>query len=208
MSQIPSGLAPRKQPRQQRAVATVAAILDASADLLSSQGYARTSTNQIAARAGVSVGSLYQYFPNKDALMTALLERHHADIEKLVAATLVDLRDASVPIRRSVRRMLAGLRALHEADPKLARAIELAQIESPALHAVFSRREEKFRGYLETVLRERPDVRRGDHGLMAALLSEIIESVSRSLMHGPGRTFDHEGALDEATEAICRYVEA
>ena len=43
---------------------------------------------------------------------------------------------------------------------------------------------------------------------MAALLSEIIESVSRSLMHGPGRTFDREGALDEATEAICRYIEA
>jgi AcrR family transcriptional regulator len=69
-------LAPRKLPRQARSQATVDAILDATAQVLLERGYAGTSTNLVAERAGVSVGSLYQYFPNKDALLAALHEQH------------------------------------------------------------------------------------------------------------------------------------
>jgi AcrR family transcriptional regulator len=71
-----TALSPRKLPRQARAQVTVAAILDATAQVLVERGYAHTSTNAVAQRAGVSVGSLYQYFPNKNALIAALRERH------------------------------------------------------------------------------------------------------------------------------------
>ena len=69
-------VSPRKLPRQARSQATVDALLDATAQVLVERGYARTTTNAVAERAGVSVGSLYQYFPNKDALITALQQRH------------------------------------------------------------------------------------------------------------------------------------
>jgi AcrR family transcriptional regulator len=69
-------LSPRKRPSQSRSAATVKAILDATARILVERGYAATSTNAVAERAGVSVGSLYQYFPNKDALIAALHTRH------------------------------------------------------------------------------------------------------------------------------------
>ena len=52
---------------------TVEAILDATARVLVREGYARTSTNRVAAVAGVSIGSLYQYFPNKESLVAALV---------------------------------------------------------------------------------------------------------------------------------------
>jgi AcrR family transcriptional regulator len=68
--------APRKSPRQERSRRTVERILDAATRIFHEQGYAGATTNDIADEAGVSVGSLYQYFPNKDALLFALTQRH------------------------------------------------------------------------------------------------------------------------------------
>ncbi|MEJ1992433.1 MAG: TetR family transcriptional regulator [Maritimibacter sp.] len=70
--------APRKQGRQSRAKATEAAIVEAAARILESAGAAGLTTNHIAERAGVSIGSLYQYFPNKQAVIAALLRREWA----------------------------------------------------------------------------------------------------------------------------------
>ena len=66
---------PRKRPLQQRAIATVEAIVEASAHILEKDGFEHYSTNAIAERAGVSIGSLYQYFPSKDAITRALIAR-------------------------------------------------------------------------------------------------------------------------------------
>ncbi|GGC66390.1 TetR/AcrR family transcriptional regulator [Undibacterium terreum] len=68
-------LTPRKTPGQGRAVATVAAILEAAARILETEGLAAYTTNAVAALAGVSIGSLYQYFPSKDAITRALINR-------------------------------------------------------------------------------------------------------------------------------------
>jgi AcrR family transcriptional regulator len=65
----------RRKPTQERAVATVEAILEATARILVEDGYAQASTNRIAKRAGVSIGSLYHYFPDKDTIIDALVER-------------------------------------------------------------------------------------------------------------------------------------
>ncbi|HEV2677937.1 MAG TPA: TetR/AcrR family transcriptional regulator [Aliidongia sp.] len=76
----PAGLNPRKSPAQSRAVETVAAVLEAAARILEERGFAGYTTNAVAERAGVSIGSLYQYFPGKDALMVALIERETATL--------------------------------------------------------------------------------------------------------------------------------
>src|SRR5262250_1602249 len=66
----------RKSASQQRSRATVDALLEATARILIKEGYDRASTNRIAHVAGVSIGSLYQYFPSKEALVAALIDRH------------------------------------------------------------------------------------------------------------------------------------
>lgn len=78
-----STLEPRKVPRQRRSKATVEAILDACAEAVERLGYHRLTTHAVADRAGVSVGTLYQYFPNKDAVAGALAVRA---LERLLAA--------------------------------------------------------------------------------------------------------------------------
>lgn len=73
-AQVPD-LAPRKRPVQARSRATVDALVEACAGLLAERGYARTTTNHIAERAGVNVASLYEYFPGKDAIVAQVAER-------------------------------------------------------------------------------------------------------------------------------------
>mgnify|MGYP003597153915 FL=1 len=74
-TQIASGN-PRKEPKQSRARVTVEAILEATAHILTEGGYDALTTNHVAKRAGVSIGSLYQYYPSKEALVGELMDRH------------------------------------------------------------------------------------------------------------------------------------
>ena len=75
---------PRKQPVQARSTETVGAILDATLQVLTRVGKERLTTTRVAARAGVSVGTLYQYFPNKVALLQACLRRHMREVIRSV----------------------------------------------------------------------------------------------------------------------------
>src|SRR5271165_1676775 len=72
-------LQPRKLPSQPRSEETVEAILQAAAQVFERHGYAAGTTNRIAERAGVSIGTVYQYFPNKDAILVALALQHLAE---------------------------------------------------------------------------------------------------------------------------------
>lgn len=204
---LPSGLAPRKLPRQERSQTTVAAILEAAIELFSTRGFADTSTNAVARRAGISIGSLYQYFPNKDAIIVALFDRHLDGVERLVAESLGWLRDPSVRLRDGIRRLLESLAALHDRDPRLAHATDPHGAGAIAGEALLRRRETQFRQHLVAVLEARPDVRPGNRELMATLLYEIVEAMSRTLMHGAAKRFARKAAFEEATEAICRYLE-
>ncbi len=88
---------PRKRPRQQRSRELVARILDEAARLFETLGYHDTNTNHVAEAAGVSIGSLYQYFPNKDALLVGLAERHLDEVEPRLATLAERLRDQQPP---------------------------------------------------------------------------------------------------------------
>ena len=113
----------RKRPRQQRACATWHAILDAAAQLFSEHGYAATSTNKVAERAGVSIGSLYQYFPNKDALLLALAERHIGEAGEELAATFTALDQQQPDLDNTITRLIDVTVALHQRDPAMHRLL-------------------------------------------------------------------------------------
>ena len=204
---LPRLLAPRKRPVQGRSQSTVEAILAAAVELFASRGYARTNTNHLAERAGVSVGSLYQYFPNKDAILMALVERHLDAVDVVIQASLTDMADPGVPLRHGIRRMLERLLEVHDVNPGLTKAVETQVGQMPRIPAAFHERERLYAVSLERALRARPDVRAGNRALMASLLFEVAETASAWLAHGQASAATRHEALDEATEAICRYVE-
>lgn len=204
---LPRRLAPRKLPRQERARRTVEAILEAAVEVFAARGHGGANTNLIARRAGVSVGSLYQYFPGKDAILTALLARHLASVDGVIRGSLPALADPAVSLREAVRALLGGLLGLHEADPFLARAVEETAGRMPRVPEALHAYEATYLRELERILASRPDVRRGDPALMARLLFDVTEAASGWLAHGGAEGFDRDSALDEATELLCRYVE-
>lgn len=112
-----SRASPRKTPRQERAKVTVDAILEAAAHILVSDGYEDTTTKRVAERAGVSIGSLYQYFPSKDALVMALAERHVEQMLALVERSL-QLGAEQSPLE-TARRIAGALRDAYAVNPRL-----------------------------------------------------------------------------------------
>ncbi|GGP18320.1 TetR/AcrR family transcriptional regulator [Silvimonas iriomotensis] len=113
---------PRKSPRQARSQLMVETILQATARVLSERGLAGTNTNAVAERAGVSVGSVYQYFPNKEALINALHERHVLQMETLILDSLDQL--AGKTLLEAVECMIEAVHEAHLLEPALHRALE------------------------------------------------------------------------------------
>jgi AcrR family transcriptional regulator len=104
-------------PRQDRARATVEAILQAATYILVRDGYEAMTTNRIAERAGVNIASLYQYFPNKQAILGELMQRHVASVRGSLASKLATSRGRST--RERVRAMIEITSTTHAVDPKL-----------------------------------------------------------------------------------------
>jgi AcrR family transcriptional regulator len=115
-------LSPRKAPRQSRSQATVTAILDATARILVERGFAAASTNAVAERAGVSVGSLYQYFPNKEALIAALHARHGEQMMAVIQRALTKAMDATLD--DALRGLIEATVEAHRVDADLHRVLE------------------------------------------------------------------------------------
>ncbi|HSN30139.1 MAG TPA: TetR/AcrR family transcriptional regulator, partial [Kofleriaceae bacterium] len=112
---------PRKRPRQSRSQATVDSLLGATARVLVRDGFDGLTTNAVAVAAGVSIGSLYQYFPNKEALVAALIEQHIEKMNSLVLAELAAV--ATLPIGEAARRVIELTIKMHTIDPKLHRVL-------------------------------------------------------------------------------------
>src|SRR5690349_12670899 len=112
---------PRKHASQKRSHATIDALIEATARILVRDGFDKASTNRIACEAGVSVGSLYQYYPGKEALVAAVIERHNRDLMKLVREAVADV--AAQPIDIGLRKLVAAAIEAHRLDPRLHRVL-------------------------------------------------------------------------------------
>lgn len=113
---------PRKTASQKRSQVTVEAILDATARVLVREGYARASTNRIALVAGVSIGSLYQYFPSKEALVAALIARHNRDMLILLETSMRECAKDNLPT--AMRELIRAMFAAHRVEPELHRILK------------------------------------------------------------------------------------
>lgn len=115
---------PRKTPRQQRSRQTVDTLLEAAAQVFTREGAAAT-TNRIAERAGLSIGTLYQYFPNKESMLHALAERHVLEAGQRLGEVFARLRAEEPPFDEGLRAIMTVVADLHH--------------DRPALHALLHR---------------------------------------------------------------------
>lgn len=194
---------PRKLPTQGRAKATVDTILRATAHVLATEGYAKASTNRVAEVAGVSVGSLYQYFPNKDALVLAVAEDHSRVMLDLLMEVAGRYRDGS--LSEGVRHLVAGMIKVHAIDPALHRAL-LQQL----LHLGLSHFDD-VQGQVRALVAAWLEVRRNelqvaDTRITAFVLVAAVESVVHAAVFEDPALLKEQAFEDEIVRLILRLL--
>jgi len=126
-------IAPRKMPVQDRSKQTVEFILQASISILESDGMKGFNTNAIAKKAGVSIGSLYQYFPSKDAIMNELIQRYFKDQDAQIYQYIESL-DRGTDIKFVIDMFIERFYEILLSQPQVSRIL-LKQVDSAALRS-------------------------------------------------------------------------
>jgi AcrR family transcriptional regulator len=196
-------LSPRKAPRQSRSQATVTAILDATARILLERGVAAASTNAVAERAGVSVGSLYQYFPNKDALIAALHARHGEQMMAVIQRALTTAMDATLD--DALAGLIEATVEAHRVDADLHRVLEQ---QLPGLDQHDAQHDE-YIGVMEDrvvalLARHRDQIAVPDLKLAAFMLM----NASHALIHAVVLQRPKGVSLKAATQQIVRMMKS
>ena len=191
-----------KIPRQTRSRATVAAIVEAATRILEREGYAGTNVNHVAELAGVSVGSLYQYFPTKEALVGAVAQDLTAKMLAEFGKDLMPLATAPLPhaIRGIVERAIAAFRL----NPRLRRVLRdevptsFPYMQTPEFDAAL---EQILVSYLD---QQRALLRPRDPRLAVRILMCSVHAIADDLVREDG--VDLETLTDEACDLVARYL--
>jgi len=167
----------RKEPRQQRSRETVEAILQATARILAERGWGGLTTNHVAGVAGVSVGSLYQYFPNKLSLIEAVRRRHFHE----VLAALEAAGDRGKSRVQRVEGLVDGMIRAHGRDPAVHQVL-MEEVprgrESKTAHDAF---EAEYLGRYESLIGNSrgPRSRRIAAQVLAAAIAGVVHDAAR-----------------------------
>ena len=195
---------PPKPPRTDIGAAIVESILAAAELVIDQEGLARFTTNRVAERAGVSVGSLYQYFPNKEAVLAELARR----LERRTREQLAEiLRGSSeIPLEETAARvvdaMLGGIgglafrRALLQEVPGAWREDAESQVDA------------EMREQVRELLAARGDVRRGEHALMAWVIAHAVEGAVEAAVRAAPELVRTPSFRAELIELVSCYVRA
>src|SRR6478609_6854306 len=197
---------PRKSAVQERSRVTVHALLEATARILVREGFDKASTNRIAEVAGVSVGSLYQYFPCKEALVASLIDRHNDDVMQIVQGELAEA--VNLPIDQGVRKLVAMAVKAHRIDPRLHRVLaeQIPRVGKLENVETFNRQNyAMFAAYLE---RHRHEIRVVDLEMAAFICVTSIEALTHMAVVHRKIASDEamEALIDETTRLVVGYL--
>jgi AcrR family transcriptional regulator len=191
-----------RKPRQRRAQQTVDAILGAVVRILKRESAQAVTTNRIAEVAGVSIGSVYQYFPDKRAIFAALHQRHIEEIDRIIETALVE--HATSSFDGLIGTLIEAMVDAHTADPEL----------YAALFTEVPHRSEGTRGFSERLhgafrlaiaSRSQELKPRRDLDKLAFVVTHMVDSLSHGavLWRPPGLSL--AAAKEEAVRAVLAY---
>ncbi|KGM34431.1 TetR family transcriptional regulator [Inquilinus limosus] len=194
----------RKQPQQARSEGLVAAILEAAVQVLAKEGAQRFTTARVAEKAGVSVGSIYQYFPNKAAILFRLQSDEWRQTSDLLGTILAD--DRTPPLERLRRLVHAFLRseceeaairgALNDAAPLYRDAPEATEVRAAGRRA--------GKAFMREALPDVPDAARD---LAGHLVMTTLSEVGKSFSDQPRTAAEIEAYADALADMLCAYLE-
>ena len=195
----------RRKPQQHRSRQTVEAVLDAVIRLLKREGFAALTTNRIAEVAGVSIGSVYQYFPDKRAVFAALHQRHIERVDRLIAGVLIE--HATSPLDDLIRALLEALVDEHTHDPEL-----FALLASEVPHRAKGSRDFATRlhgAFLLAISARAREFKKGrDLNKVAFVVTNMVDSLAHAAALRRPADLSLADVKAEAVEAVLAYLHA
>jgi AcrR family transcriptional regulator len=197
----------RKSASQMRSRLTVDTLLEATARVLVKEGYDRASTNKIAAAAGVSIGSLYQYFPGKEALVAAVIDRHMNEIMQVTRNALVKV--AARPLEAAARELVSAGIDAHRVDPALHRVLAeqvplVGRLEN--IEAIERDTYALVRGYLDA---HRDEIGVADLDVAAFVCVTAVEALTHAAVLRRPEILTGENVerfVDNVTRLVVHYL--
>ena len=196
---------PRKTPVQARAKVTWNVILDAAAQVLRKRGYEDATTDRIAERAGVSIGSIYEYFPNKEAIFAALMLRWNEE-RWVVLSAFLEKEEETAGLEASVRATVRARIAATLLNPELNTALNLEMPHHITAEPGKVMFEEFQRISLEKLSVHRDELREGDLELMAELVIHATHAMVDNLAASNPKRLASQEVEDEITAMMYQYL--
>lgn len=199
-------LTPRKIPSQERSRKTVAAIYQAAAQVFSRHGYADTTTDQIAERAGVSIGTLYQYFPSKEAISLGLWEKHLKEIKDAAQKIFLDIRQRG-SIDRSIAPSVIRVILEHNLYDRAQHKLFIGNISWP--EAIIQKRMElrlTIKKDIEGILSSSANIRIKNYKIAAHIIWETIGDLIHDYILYQDDQMKQEEFINELADMLNRYI--
>ena len=198
-------LEPRRSPVQARSAASVEAILEATIQVLLQVGKERLTTTRVASRAGVSVGTLYQYFPNKSSLLQAVLRRHLTEVGD--AVELVCKEQKGRTLREMVTALITAFLQSKMRNAK--KSVALYSVSSDVDTAkIVQQMGIRFNKVIAQMLATSYDPLTTDPQLVASMLQDAMVGVSRRILESGAPKEQFEILREELIFVACAYMDA
>lgn len=198
-------LEPRKSPVQARSAASVDAILEATVQVLLHVGKERLTTTRVALRAGVSVGTLYQYFPNKSALLQAALKRHLNEVTDALELVYQEQRGNSV--EQMATALISAFLQAKMRDAKTSVALYAVSSDVDGAKIVQQKAIRSNKAIVE-MLKTASEPLTVDPQLVASMLQGAMVGVSRRMLESGAPEKQFETLRQELVFLACAYLKA
>lgn len=182
--------------------------MDATARILVREGFDKASTNRIAEVAGVSIGSLYQYFPNKEALVVAVARRHRAELLQVGRNVMAEIE--TLPLKRGIAALVAAAVAAHRVDPRLHRVLAEEIPRVGGLKEVGTFDGDYYTLFGKYLANHCNEIRRMNPRLAAFVCMTTIEALTHNAVLHHADSLGSTGMdalVDEATRLIVGYLQ-
>jgi len=197
---------PRKSPAQERSRFTVEQIVQAATQVFSERGHAGATTNHIAERAGVSIGSLYQYFPNKEAILVTLAKRHVEIAGNLLMGLAAGRNLLETDLTELLSLFIKATLELHTGNPRLNYVILSEAVWSAEAMEQVHALEDQFIDQLALTLDTHRQVSVKNSRHAAYILVHTIKNLAHEFVIHPPEGMSEEAFVEEMVELVGRYL--
>jgi AcrR family transcriptional regulator len=181
-------------------------ILEGAARVFADRGYAGTTTNHIAERAGVSIGSLYQYFPNKETILVALQARHMESASEVLGKMMEEALSERKEPEHLLRRFVGEIIEMHASEPRLHHVLLYEGPRTPELSEKLHTIEDDMALAVERVLAERGGISPSHAKHAAYLVVHVVENIAHEYVIHPPPDMPVDVFVEELVTMLSGYI--